>query len=213
MLKYKKRRLYIILLSVFIPLILFVVLFFVLKHYQKVDFKDLDLISKTKNIFSPPDKLKNKTATMTEKQIDSNVKSADSLDVIEFDSIGIDNSEIEIMEMTHSDYYADTNTSVLQKEVMIAKKVYSFPINEQDILLDSLLMGNTKKAKKNTLTVEFWLSPVNFKGYKRGAQKVVIFGVTDVKNADIQFVGADLYLLLNNAFFLLSPTNQFLELK
>jgi len=74
-------------------------------------------------------------------------------------------------------------------------------------------MGNTKKAKKNTLTVEFWLSPVNFKGYKRGAQKVVIFGVTDVKNADIQFVGADLYLLLNNAFFLLSPTNQFLELK
>ncbi len=213
MLKYKKKRFVRTSLAVFIPLFLGSIIFAAFNHYKKIDFEDISLVSKTKNIFYSSDKVASKNAKMAEANINKKTELSTDTNVIssEEDSTSAIYSEMEQIGLESEDFY-DIDTLNIQKDAMIAKKVYSIPIDSKAAQLDSLLMNRTSPIKNYFFTLEFWLSPVRFNGYKRSANKAVIYGITDTQNAELQIVGYDYYLIVNNNFYLLMQSNSFLNL-
>lgn len=213
MLKYKKKRIVRWALTVFIPLFLIGAVFITLRHYRQVDFHDIDLVSKTKSIFSPSDKKTPENVKMTEPgTLDKSVSSIDSNQISnEEDSTLLLDPEMEQISLVAENYF-DIDTVNIQKDVMIAKKIYRIPIDKQEKRLDSLLSDTYSTDKNHTFTLEFWLSPIGFTGYKKSVNKAVIFGIHDVQNADLLIADHNLYLIVNNAAYLLEPSNSFAKL-
>lgn len=60
-------------------------------------------------------------------------------------------------------------------------------------LLDSLLMNDTER-KTDQLMVEFWESPLNYKGYKLSDNKLILFGIKEFEFASIEINNKKLYL-------------------
>lgn len=212
MLKYKKKRIARIFLAVFIPILLAAILFALLHYYQKVDFEDINPISKTKELFYPSDKVSSTNAKMTE-SIPQKTASTPDTNIVSNPTDSLSNMDLEMKEikLVSENIYA-TDTLNIQKDIMIGNKTYLIPINSKEKRLDSLLMNHNSSDKSYTFTLEFWLSPIGFNGYKRSMNKAVIFGITDIENVELQIVDQEFYLILNNAVFLLSPSNNFLKL-
>jgi hypothetical protein len=213
MLKYKKKRIVRLSLTVFIPLFLVGAVFITLRLYRQVDFQDIDLISKTKSIFSPSDKKAPENVKMTEPgSHDKAVSPVDSNQISnEEDSLSIPDPEMEEITLV-AEHYFDIDTANIQKDVMIAKKTYRIPIDKNEKHLDSLLANTYSTDKDYTLTLEFWLSPIGFTGYKKSVNKAVIFGVHDAQNSDLLIADHNFYLIVNNAVYLLEPSNSFAKL-
>jgi hypothetical protein len=77
--------------------------------------------------------------------------------------------------------------------------------------LDSLLTDETGQGKlmKSVFTVEFWKSPVNYKGYKKIRNKIVLFGVYQSDAVALRFMNKALYLSYQNNFYLIENTSDF----
>ena len=77
--------------------------------------------------------------------------------------------------------------------------------------IDSLLTGdvNTKKSNKNIYKVEFWKSPVNYKGYKTGKDKVIIFGLFEFESVSLKLFNKLLYLKNGKDFYAIENTTEF----
>jgi len=76
-------------------------------------------------------------------------------------------------------------------------------------LLDSLLMNDTPRHPDDMLLVEFWKSPVNYKGYKLSDNKLILFGIDDINTTSIEVISNEIYLSYKNKYFLLEYTNDF----
>lgn len=106
---------------------------------------------------------------------------------------------------------------VVAKDEMIALKKYQIEgvkNNSQASKnnLDSLLTDDkTAKNKKNdnSITVEFWKSPINYKGYKYDHYKLVIFGLNDFDVTKFKYNNNLLYLKCRNDFYEIEPTDKF----
>lgn len=75
-------------------------------------------------------------------------------------------------------------------------------------------MGITSQnANEQKVTVEFWKSPINYRGYKRSPNKIVIYGILNFN--EVQFISKDknVYLIDNNNKYSLKLTDEFLKLK
>ncbi|NVO03703.1 MAG: hypothetical protein HXX09_13485 [Bacteroidetes bacterium] len=103
---------------------------------------------------------------------------------------------------------------VMKDELLFSKTVQASGINPNDKNgknLDSLLVGdiNTKKNSKNIYRVEFWKSPVNYKGYKMGKDKVIIFGLFEFETVSLKLLNKLLYLKSGKDFYTIENTTDF----
>ncbi len=58
---------------------------------------------------------------------------------------------------------------------------------DYDSKMDSLLIDNTMNLSKEGLLVEFWRSPVNFKGYRLSRQKLILFGIFEYDSLSFHY--------------------------
>jgi hypothetical protein len=120
-----------------------------------------------------------------------------------------------------SELKSQNNTSdkdiVVAKDEMIALKKYQIEghkTNNQNgkSNLDSLLTDDkTSKTKRsdNSVTVEFWKSPINYKGYRFDSYKVVIFGLNDYDVTKFKYYNSILYLKSKNDYYEIEPSEKF----
>lgn len=60
--------------------------------------------------------------------------------------------------------------------------------------------------------VEFWKSPINYRGYKLGRNKLVLFGIYRADDISLVSLGSALYLKNHDYYFKLEPSEDFLTL-
>ncbi|MFK8046328.1 MAG: hypothetical protein AB8B72_12605 [Crocinitomicaceae bacterium] len=76
----------------------------------------------------------------------------------------------------------------------------------QSILLD------VEPVNLSQVLVEYWESPINFKGYKLSKTKLIIYGLTPLKESMIYKYGNIFYLEVGNLFYELEETSSFKSL-
>ncbi|MDQ3191601.1 MAG: hypothetical protein M3Q58_08410 [Bacteroidota bacterium] len=107
------------------------------------------------------------------------------------------------------------NNSIYEEQIVVKKDelLSSKIIN----LIDLTQNKNTTKLKKdsliqvtsgikepepvNTYIIEFWKSPINYKGYKIGRNKLIIFGLQETGNARLFSINNQLYLKNFDRFY------------
>ncbi|MGM0611950.1 MAG: hypothetical protein ACQESM_00415 [Bacteroidota bacterium] len=77
--------------------------------------------------------------------------------------------------------------------------------------LDSLLIDDQTKDSKelDSITIEYWKSPINYKGYRRIYNRLIIFGFTPKDSIEIFWRKKQLFMQLRDKIFPLDETNNF----
>lgn len=77
--------------------------------------------------------------------------------------------------------------------------------------LDSILTDQrqTPRKQKGTIKVEFWRSPLNYKGYKLNENKLVLFGLYEFNNLSIIGYNNELFIKYNKDYYLIEYTDDF----
>ncbi len=137
----------------------------------------------------------------------------------EDDTTSIINQNNEHLTDTSSNYNEVNNNSpdeivVAKDELLFAKiiKIEGIDKNDskKDALLDSLLINDkTKKPAANSIKVEFWRSPINYKGYKYSNNKLILFGIYMHEEAILESRNDKLYLNYENTFYLIEKADDF----
>jgi len=123
-----------------------------------------------------------------------------------------ENEEIDTLNVTDSKN--DNNDIVVATdELLFAKnfKIEGYNINSSnDKNLDSLLINDkTKTNSGNIVKVEFWRSPINYKGYKYINNKLILFGIYDFDNFQIEFFNNKIYIYSQKNYYLIEKNNDF----
>ncbi len=134
------------------------------------------------------------------------------------DSIGnITNTNIHNSDTTLYHHH-DDDIVVVKDELIFTKnfKVEGVTDNnaKHDAMLDSLLIDDksTKHLPINTIHVEFWKSPVNYKGYKYINNKLVLFGVYQYDFATFEYRNGSLFLTYLNNYYKIDKSDDFKQL-
>ncbi len=67
------------------------------------------------------------------------------------------------------------------------------------------------KSDDNDYVVEFWLSPVNYKGYKLNSNKLVLFGIEEPDAVKLYFFESKLMMKYGQEYFRLNPSDEFIS--
>ena len=104
------------------------------------------------------------------------------------------------------------NDITVKKDELLFRKniLLNIPI---DTKLDSLMGVTSRNANDQRVAVEFWKSPINYRGYKRSPNKIVIYGVLKFNEAQFVYRDKNVYLIDDNKRYLLKLTDEFLKLK
>jgi hypothetical protein len=129
------------------------------------------------------------------------------------------------MDNINNEYSTDTSGTELRNNstdnIVIAKDELLFTRiikiegmngnnSKKDAVLDSLLINDkTKKLPSNFAKVEFWRSPINYKGYKFNNNKLVLFGIYMYEDAILESRNNKIYLNYANTFYLIEKTDDF----
>lgn len=226
MLKHKQkkwRQIRLFIFGILIGSMVGVSVFWWLMYFNKSDWYFTKQMNNwIENLFtSSADLEDNDKIALVVKDKDKNNKNTvakDSLIEEEYaDEFYYENSEPLIFEDSLSEY--DTNVSnendnsaEVKKDELLLSKEIQLP-NNTDLMLDSLMGINVKSKDFVVITVEFWKSPVNFRGYKRSPKKVVVYGVKNIENVDFKMKEGKLIMVENSRKFILRHTNAFLKLE
>ncbi len=214
MLKYKKKRIVKYITAVIVPVLLITITVYALNYYQKIDIKEINVISDSKKLFSSKDSStknsdKKSAELISKEELSANMSHPDE----EEENLEGDSSQvISDFEGNADAIYTPVDTNDVLKDKLIAKKTYIIPVNKREVAIDSLLMNRSSSEKQMTFTVEFWVSPIGFRGYKKSKTKAIIFGITDIDNTELYIEDSEFYLITNNKLFLLEPNNEFVKL-
>ena len=122
----------------------------------------------------------------------------------------------------YSEVYAALNNKSGSDEVARDKFLFKKQVdaevitkasNDNDSKIDSLLIGGKQgKDDKNKFSVEFWESPLNYKGYKKSKNFLVLYGIKQVDLLVLKMIKNDLYLCYSNNYYFLENTSEFKKL-
>jgi len=70
-------------------------------------------------------------------------------------------------------------------------------------------LPDSEENIKLELNVEFWLSPVNYRGYKYVNNKLVLFGVEEPDQVRLFYFKDDLFMSLQGYYYKLTPISEF----
>lgn len=212
MLKYKRKRFIRYTIAVIVPIFTIAIIALILHYTNRVDLSEIDIVSTTQNLFSNKDTLSEKHDKMAEKE-------TPRLDHPHTDSTGVPNDSITLLKPAINHFegksvaeYLNIDTMDLKKDILVATKKYTIPVDIREMQLDSLLMNITNIPSTLQFTIEFWKSPINFKGYKLSINKAIIYGISDIDNCELYIDNKQYYLIINTQLFLLEPTDVFKKL-
>ncbi|MFH0867401.1 MAG: hypothetical protein V1904_14505 [Bacteroidota bacterium] len=108
----------------------------------------------------------------------------------------------------------------VKKDKLIYAKSFTLPgieylFSDNTDKLDSLLSENSSSEKNNTnniLHVEFWKSPINYKGYKTGKNKLVLFGIEQFSMISFKILDKTLYMKYVSDYYQMDRTPEFKSL-
>lgn len=119
----------------------------------------------------------------------------------------------------------EENVVVKQDQLLVTHtlKVTDIEIDESKKPVDNSLSQSTAnklnpsaglvenpKSNDDNYEVEFWLSPVNYKGYKLASNKLVLFGIEEPDAVKLYFVEDRLMMKYGQNYFRLNPSDEFI---
>lgn len=113
----------------------------------------------------------------------------------------------------------DVSDVMIRKDKMLSTYKISFLAGsldkrKKDQYLDSLLIDDRTQSKsQGQLIVEFWNSPLNYRGYKMSKSKLILFGLDPTDEVLVKQVESTIYMKYENLFFRLSYTDVFMPLQ
>jgi hypothetical protein len=142
------------------------------------------------------------------------------------DSLKSDTSKLsveELIELYNNEITKDTlddrpvshENIVVTKDEMITSRMVNIigevPSDNEQYELDSILTENykTKRKSPDMLRVEFWRSPLNYKGYKMDDNKLVVFGLLEVNNLSLLGHNNQLFIKYNKDYYSIDYTDNF----
>jgi hypothetical protein len=106
------------------------------------------------------------------------------------------------------------NISVVKEEMIYSKSLAIINLDKKkeavskaDTIFIEENFGNKPEAA--IFNVEIWKSPINFKGYKTGKNKIVLFGVYDFKKLSLKKINEVIYLQCDNSYYVIESTDDF----
>ena len=110
-----------------------------------------------------------------------------------------------------------TDNFIVKKDELLDSKnfeITNLQQNESANPSDSVLekVSGIKDTKKNILAsfkVEFWQSPINYKGYKMTKNKIVLFGIKPEDNLKLLHLNDDIFMKYNQNYYKLYFTDDF----
>jgi len=180
-------------------------------------------VSETEKIEKP---VKKKPIVKTKKIKKKNIQSpkpiiSDSIPpIVQNDSLVIDSIKTDsIISLDTMDNQTNPADIVVVKDELIFSKQIIPTGDAKGFLcdnsteLDSLLVDNVTTIAQKGINVEFWKSPVNFKGYKLNKRKLILFGFMEFDSVKLEFQeGRALLLHYRNQNFELKCTQDFIPL-
>lgn len=80
--------------------------------------------------------------------------------------------------------------------------------------IDSLLIDDWNKYPANeAYRVEFWASPINYRGYKLQKDKLILFGIEHFEDVSLWRINQKLYLRYHDKYYLLQESIDFRQLQ
>jgi hypothetical protein len=116
--------------------------------------------------------------------------------------------------------YSTINDADVKQDKLIFAKSFKVPgidvfLGDNPDKLDSLLTdnkSNLQNKNKNVLRVEFWKSPINYKGYKTGKNKLVLFGVEQFNMISFKLLNNMLYMHYISDYYQIEKSDDFKSL-
>ncbi len=107
--------------------------------------------------------------------------------------------------------YGANDEIVIRKDEMIATQLITVvnldPFNATDSLLQK--EAGVKLDAERNVTVEFWRSPLNYKGYKMSRSRLVLFGIPQADLQSVTRLNGVTYMRTVSGIYKLEPTAEF----
>lgn len=103
---------------------------------------------------------------------------------------------------------------VVRKDEMLSSRaieVVNLSANADKAGKDSLLqkVSGVREDSKGTYKVEYWKSPINYKGYKMSRNKLVLYGISSADAVSLFKIDDDIYMKHLSTVYRLAFTNDF----
>ncbi len=79
--------------------------------------------------------------------------------------------------------------------------------------LDSIMGKHTSPNNNDSFLIEFWETPLNSKGYKKGNNRLILYGIPLPNFVSLKYYKTTLYLKYLNQYYPLEFTSEFKSLK
>jgi hypothetical protein len=115
---------------------------------------------------------------------------------------------------------ADTTSTLyeddieVKKDIMIVSTV--FPVIDKSTHKDESLSKETAQKlpdadlpieiKNDSMTVEFWVSPIHYKGYKMSKNTLVLFGIENLNDVMLYRVNNSIYMKYGQSYYPMNTT-------
>lgn len=83
------------------------------------------------------------------------------------------------------------------------------PADNADTVLEKMSGIKNQKGAITSFKVEFWQSPINYRGYKMSKNKIVLFGIDPNDEIKILHLEEEIFMKKNQTFYKLSFTDEF----
>lgn len=199
--------------------------FFILKLDDY--FKELNLYKKVSQTFTPAkENITAEQNPIIEKQKNAVVKPAKKK-VETFDSAEIKKKENIVLETdtakihkpdTLSSTFVATDDIIVKKDELLSVKTLEVfnmnPTAQKPSAKDSLLqkvsgIKDDRNTGKQMFNVEFWQSPLNYKGYKMSKYKIVLYGINSAEGLKLFKLDEMIYMKYQSAVYKFDYTGDF----
>lgn len=132
-----------------------------------------------------------------------------------------DNNEFEtednvVLDSSNTNNFEEPIT-IKKEELLVSKEIsiqlidINNKINKNDSLL-AVVSGTKDESKKGSqqkILVEFWKSPINYKGYQASKNKIICFGLTEIEEVKLFNVKNNLYMKYFDLVYNIEITSDF----
>jgi hypothetical protein len=120
----------------------------------------------------------------------------------------------------HAASFEDNSTGsrdiVVKKDELLAARQVDLEnlsagiTSSKDSLLQKISgVRDDKNIAKQAMSVEFWRSPINYKGYKMAKNKVVLFGIAEQEDIKLYHLDEGVFIKMQQGVYKLDYTNDF----
>lgn len=126
------------------------------------------------------------------------------------------NPDIDTTAMATDSLATDSTDFLVKKDELLYTKTFKLiELKNGSSAIDSAMAKAADvdpTGLPQNFSVEFWKSPINYKGYKMGRGKIVLFGIYQSNDVSLVSIGNSVFLKNQELYFRLEPTEVFCNL-